>query len=110
VKATSRTPSAERVVLAAASIAAYISRFQIPPGKELFVFSAAVVQGAANDDREALEVGIDSAAALLEQLPGGAAWGVCRGHLKATMEFAWLLLRNPPRNLLEEGSAARVDR
>ncbi len=106
MEATPHTPAVERVVFAASSIATHVARGQTPPEKELFVFSAAVVQSATDDDGAALEVGIDSAAALLEQLPDGVVWDECRGHLKAVMEFAWLL--QPIPGAVEAGACERA--
>lgn len=80
-------------MLAASSIAATLAREQLPAAKDLFVLSAAVIDGARAGDAVALEVSIDSVAALVDEIPDGPAWGGCRGYLNATREFAWLLLR-----------------
>lgn len=79
------------MILSATRVAAYVARGRVPPARELFVLSAAVVEGARREDVPALELGLDSAAALLENLPPEGAWDACRGHLNAIMEFAWLL-------------------
>lgn len=84
------------MLLVASSIAAHIARAEVPAAKDLFLLSAAVVEGAKAHDPQALELSIDSVTALRQQLPTGDIWEGCRGHLDATIQFAWLLLRTTP--------------
>jgi hypothetical protein len=81
------------VFLAAARVAACIAESRVPTSRELFVFAAAVAEAARRGDSDALQSGIESSAALLDGLPSDGAWQGCRGHVNATMQFAWLLLR-----------------
>jgi hypothetical protein len=88
-----RSAAANRVLLVASSIAAHIARAEVPAAKDLFLLSAAVVEGAKSHDPQVLELSIDSVTALRQQLPTGDIWEGSRGHLDATIQFAWLLLR-----------------
>lgn len=82
----------EHVARASGRIASRVARGEIPSAKELFLLTAAVVERSHNKDRQALKLGLDNVVALLDGLPSEPAWDGCRGHLRATMEFAWLLL------------------
>jgi hypothetical protein len=89
-----RASSASRcVLLSAARIAACVAEGRVPPSRELFVLAAAVAEAARQGDSDALQMGVESSAALLDGLPSDGAWQGCRGHVNATMQFAWLLLR-----------------
>jgi hypothetical protein len=85
--------AAKWVLVSAARIAGRIAEGRVPPGRELFALSAAVVDAAHAGDLDALQVGVESSTALLESLPTDGTWQGCRGHLNATRQFAWLLLR-----------------
>jgi hypothetical protein len=93
VEAIPRSAAAERVLLAASIIAAEISQGHTPAGKDLFLLSAAVVEGGNAGDLDALETSIESIKVLIQQILYGGIWEGCRGHLDATMQFAWLLRR-----------------
>ena len=81
------------VLLSAARIADGVAQGRVPPSRELFVLAAAVAEAAHLGDSDALQTGIESSAALLDGLPSDGTWEGCRGHVNATMQFAWLLLR-----------------
>jgi hypothetical protein len=100
-----RTAAANHLILSSARIAADVDGRRIPRGEDLFLLSAALVDSARHRDAQAIELGLESAAALLESLPLSEPWDVCRGYLRSTMEFAWLLLRQASSG---EASAARV--
>lgn len=86
-----RTPSTERVALIAARLRGHIGRGEIPSPKELFLLSAAVVEGARRDDLVAIKLAFDSVAGLLATIPQDGSWDACRGQLRAIMGFTWLL-------------------
>lgn len=93
VRAPRSSPSADHVTLSAARIATHVAAGRVPPERELFLLSAAVVESAAASDLEVVQLGLDGAAALLDAAPDGPNWDSYRGHLNATLQFAWLLLR-----------------
>lgn len=86
-----RTAAAEHVALTVARLANRIGRGEIPSPKELFILSAAVVEGARREDLAAIKLAFDSVAALLDSVPHEDAWDACRGQLRAIMGFTWLL-------------------
>ena len=88
-----RTVAAHHVVLSSARIASQIDDRQVPRGEDLFLLSAALVESARCRDAHAIELGLESAASLLDNLPPTASWDACRGYLGSTVELAWLLLR-----------------
>jgi hypothetical protein len=90
----SRTQAADHVILASARLAGHIGRGEAPPPKDLFLLLAALVEGAKQEDRRTIELALDGVAGLLDGVPQERTWDWCRGHLKATMDFAWLLLRD----------------
>jgi hypothetical protein len=91
VEALVRTATAEHVAFTSARLAGHIGRGEIPSPKELFLLSAAVVEGARREDLTAIKLAFDSVAGLLDSVPHEDAWDACRGHLRAIMGFAWLL-------------------
>jgi hypothetical protein len=97
---------ADRVMLASARLAGHIGRGKVPSTKDLFLLSAALVESAKQKDEGAVQLTLESVMGLLDSVPMDGAWDSCRGHLTATMGFAWLLLddhdkatmnREPPR-------------
>ena len=100
VNVSSPSTAAARVALAASRIAVYLTDGRLPPEKDLFVLSAAVVHAGRAGDPSALRAAVDSARALLEVRPHDACAEYCRGYLNATAEFAWLLLGSSDEALL----------
>lgn len=98
------TPAANHVVLSSARIAGHVANGRIPPTRELFLLSAAIVEGMRQGDAHAVALGLDAVAGLLDSLPWEAPWEGCRGHLTAAMEFSWLLREqtSPLRSHLTE--------
>jgi hypothetical protein len=86
-----RTATAQHVAFTSARLAGHIGRGEIPSPKELFLLSAAVVEGARREDLTAIKLAFDSVAGLLDSVPHESAWDACRGQLRAIMGFAWLL-------------------
>lgn len=84
---------AEHLLLAAARVGACAADGSALPRKELFVLSAAVAEAAMRADYQALQLSLDAIGVLIDAAPDGPAWGSYRGHLDATLEFAWLLSR-----------------
>lgn len=93
MRAPRSSPAADRLTFSAARIATHVAAGRVPPERDLFLLSAAVVECAAARDLEVVQLGLDGAAALLDGAPDGSTWDSYRGHLKATLQFAWLLLR-----------------
>ena len=81
------------VLLSAARIAACVAEGRVARSRELFALAAAVAEAARQGDLDALQIGVESSAALHDGLPRDGTWEECRGHVNATMQFAWLLLR-----------------
>jgi hypothetical protein len=65
----------------------------VPQPKELFLLSAALTDAARRRDARGLRLGLEVVATLHEDAPDEPAWDAYRGHLTATMQFAWLLAR-----------------
>lgn len=87
------TEPTDQVVLASAQLASEISLKRIPSPKDLFLLSAAVINGDRKNNRQAVELALECVAGLLDHIPPERDWDSCRGHLKATMDIAWLLLK-----------------
>lgn len=106
VATPARTSAAHHVLLCSARIAKGIAHGRIPVGRDLFLLEAAIVDASNEEDVYAVELGLDGAARLLKSIPAEGKWEECRGHLAATMEFAWLLLRKEPTgHALRRGSS-----
>jgi hypothetical protein len=86
-----RSLPAQRIILSAAQIADSIERGDAPLPEALFLLAAAMVDAARCGDIRALWTGVDSAVALLDGLPGGESWRICRAQLRIILQFAWLL-------------------
>jgi hypothetical protein len=94
-----RTSAVHHVLLCSARIAEGVAHGRVPDGRALFLLAAAVVDAASHEDLHAVELGLSVAVGLRKTIPPDAKWKECRGHLEATMEFAWLLLRKEPAGL-----------
>ena len=65
----------------------------VPRSKQLFLLSAAVVEGATRHDAVALQLSVEAIAVLVDDAPDGPEWNSYRRYLDAAFQFAWLLAR-----------------